>query len=76
MKIKRIRVHRIEWVRVVQRVKANLSPITRQAALETVVNAVVNKLNAINAACRVEYQNNRARVFATNGQKVDVRLVV
>ena len=63
------------WIKVQAINPANSSPIMRQAILEVLVNGVTKKLNAVDAWVRVEYQNDRARVFGSNGQKVLCSLV-
>ena len=58
------------WIKVQAIKPPNSSPLIHQAVLEVLVNGVTDKLNAVDAWVRVEYQNNRARVFGSNGQKV------
>jgi len=63
------------WEKVSTVVGKELTPIMRQSTLEVLIDLVVGKLNNVGAFCRVEYQNGRARVLGSNGQKVLVQLL-
>jgi hypothetical protein len=42
--------------------------------MEKAITDTVARLNAVGALARVELQNNKARIFGSNGQKVVISL--
>ena len=74
MRIKRFRCHRIEWHKITFPILGKVAPALCQCVMEKAITDVVVRLNAVGAICRVELQNNKARIFGTNGQKVVISL--
>ena len=74
MTIKRSRCRRIEWHKITLPILTKMNPAMCAAVLEKAITDVVERLNAVGALCRVELQNNKARIFGSNGQKVVISL--
>ena len=74
MHIKRHRCRRIEWHKITLPILKKLNALQCAAVMEKAITDAVERLNNVGALCRVELQNNKARIFGTNGQKVVISL--
>jgi hypothetical protein len=71
----RVRCRRIEWHKITFPILNKVAPALCQCVMEKAITDTVARLNAVGALCRVELQNNKARIFGSNGQKVVISLI-
>jgi hypothetical protein len=74
MTIKRFRCRRIEWHKITFPIVGKVNPTMCAVVMEKAISDVVARFHKIDALCRIEMQNNKARIFASNGQKVVISL--
>ena len=74
MKIRRFRCRRVEWHKINLPILQKMSKELAFATMERAITDVVARFNIVGALARVELQNNKARIFGSNGQKVVISL--